>query len=294
MFAQARDIRKGSDEINRLALAPGFVEIWRGPTDTSQVTRKTEALHHDDGKFHSPYAGLARQGPTIMDRRLFFVSIKPNQIFIAAPNTFITYPRTSGLDKKKYDVSALESNVVHDDNLFNVYLGESIAPYVTLAPLTAALPIDKPSMMLPLDHSDCPANPKTGNVRHSGCEVDTSKLDTRMRSRWNTMSALWDDHRSKNDKKSLFQRLNFVGGLTSQLAWIRNRGDNPVRIAYTARGEPHCNTDYRHQCHLRQITVSSHLHKLKRGPLPVGYYQQRRVGNRRKTILHNKLGKKDP
>ena len=43
--------------------------------------------------------------------------------------------------------------VVHNDNLFDIYLGESVAPYVTLSPLTAALPVDKPSMTLPLDHS---------------------------------------------------------------------------------------------------------------------------------------------
>ena len=50
VFAQARDIRKGSDKIKRHPLAPGRVEIWRGPTDTPQVTRNAEALHHDDGE----------------------------------------------------------------------------------------------------------------------------------------------------------------------------------------------------------------------------------------------------
>ena len=238
VFAQARDIRKDSDEINRLALAPGFVEIWRGPTDTPEVTRQTETLHHDDGKFHSPYADIAMQGPTIVDRRLFFVTTEPNQTFMAAPNTFKTYPRTSGLDKKKYDVSALESNVVHDDNLFDVYLGESIAPYVALSPLTAALPVDKPTMTLPLDHTSCPANPRTGNIRHIGCVVDPAQLDTRMRTRWINMSTLWDANKGKNDKKSLYQRLNYHNISTSQLRWSRNSGERPIRIAYSTSGVP--------------------------------------------------------
>ena len=169
-----------------------------------------------------------------------YFSFRPNSndTFVAAPDTFITYPRTSGQDKKKYDVGVLSGKIVHDDNLFDVYLGESIAPYVTLAPLTAALPVDKPSMTLPLDHSLCPLHPKTGNVRHNACVVDTAQLDSRMRSRWNTMSSLWDANKGKNDKKSLYGRLNYHNILTSQLAWLRDPGNRPFRIAYTTSGEP--------------------------------------------------------
>ena len=240
MFARGRESGNDFDKIKRQAhaLAPGRVEVWRGPTDTPQVTRRTEALHHDDGEFHSPYADIARQGPSIRDRRLFFVSVEPNTTFMAAPNTFKTYPRKGPQDKKKYDVGVLDGNVAHADNLFDVYLGESIAPYVTLPPLTAALPVDKLSMTLPLDHRSCPANPKTGNIRHNECVVNTAQLDTRMRSRWNTMESLWDANKGKNDKKSLYQRLNYHNILTSQLDWLRNPGDRPVRIAYSAHGEP--------------------------------------------------------
>ena len=239
-FAQLRGRSNDFDKIRRRAhsLAPGRVEIWRGPTNTPQVTRRAETLHHDDGVFHSAYANIARQGPSIRDRRLFFVTSEPNQTFIAAPNTFKTYPRKRSQDKKKYDVSVLDGNVVHDDNLFDVFLGESIAPYVTLTPLKTALPLDKPSMTLPLDHSSCPAHPKTGNVRHNACVVDTTQLDTRMRTRWNTMSSLWDANKGKNDNKSLYERLNYHNEFTAQLAWLRNPGDHPIRIAYSAHGEP--------------------------------------------------------
>ena len=235
VFARTRDSGNDFDKIKRQAraLAPGQVEIWRGPTNTPQVTRQTKTLHHDDGKFHSPYADFARRGADVFDRRLYFVTAEPNQTKMAAPNTFITYPRTSSQDKKKYDVSVLSGNIVHDDNLFDVYLGEAIAPYVTLLPLTAVLPVDKPSMKLPLDHSSCPVNPKTKTVKHNACEVDVAKLDTRMRSRWNTMSSLWDANKGKNDNKSLYQNLNYLSKLTSQLNWLRKHGDRPVRIAYT-------------------------------------------------------------
>ena len=49
--------------------------MWRGnwEKDYAGIDRKSEVLHHDDGKFKSPYAELSSQGPTIVDRRLFFV-----------------------------------------------------------------------------------------------------------------------------------------------------------------------------------------------------------------------------
>ena len=240
VFAQGRESGNDFDKIKRQAraLAPGLVEIWRGPTDTPQVTRHAETLHHDDGKFHSPYADIAMEGPPIRDRRLFFVSVEPNQTFMAALNTFKTYPRRGALDKKKYDVGVLDGNVVHDDNLFDVYLGESIAPYVTLTPLKAALPVDKPSMTLPIVQISSPVNPKTKNMSRNAYEVETAQLDSRMRARWDTMSSLWDANKGKNDKKSLYERLNYHNLLTSQLEWLRNPGDRPVRVAYGASGVP--------------------------------------------------------
>ncbi len=239
-FAQARGSGNDFDQIKRQAraLAPGRVEIWRGPTDTPEVTRNLETLHHDDGEFHSQYANIAANGATIYDRRLFFVNVEPNQTFVAAPDTFITFPRKSSRDKKKYEVDVLNRNVIHEDNLFDVYLGESIAPYVALAPLKAALPVDKTSMTLPLDHGNCPVNTKTKTVRHSSCRVDVAKLDIRMRTRWNRMSSLWDANKGKNNTKSLYQNLNYINKLTSQLQWLRNPQDRPVRIAYTGITAP--------------------------------------------------------
>ena len=240
VFARGGESGNDFDKIKRQAraLAPGRVEIWRGPTDTHRVTRNTEALHHDDGKFHSPYADIAANGATIYDRRLFFVTFEPNQTLMAAPDTYATYPRRSTRDRKKYDVSALEGNVVHANNLFDVYLGESVAPYVMLEPLTAALPVNKPTMTLPLDHSSCPVHPKTGKPRHNACTVDVAALDTRMRSRWNKMSSLWDANKGNNNNKSLYQNLNYINKLTTQLAWLREPGDRPVRIAYTGITAP--------------------------------------------------------
>ena len=69
VFAQYTGAGQGT------ALAPATVQIWRGNwrEDYPGITKTSEALHHDDGKFKSPYAELSSQGPTITDRRLFFV-----------------------------------------------------------------------------------------------------------------------------------------------------------------------------------------------------------------------------
>ena len=238
----ARRVAKSSDlETNRESarpLAPGNVEIWRGATGTPSVTRLAERLHHDDGEFHSAYADFAQRGADIFDRRLYLVEVLANEGMFAFPDTFATYPRASSQDKKTYDISQLNGAVVHADNLFPVYLGESVAPYIALPPLTAVLPVIKSTMTLPLDHSRCAKNGKTGKIRHNACRVDTQELDVRMQERWPLMEALWDANKGKTNSLSLYQRLNYHSILTSQLGYLRNPGDRPARIAYTTSGRP--------------------------------------------------------
>ena len=242
------DLKRGRQ--GAIPLAPATVEIWRGPTNTPEVTRAIEPLHHDDGQFHSPYAERSMLGPTIVDRRLFFVTVTPNTGLFAASDTYITSPRIGGQDKKSYDISALQDNVVHSDNIFDVYLGESIAPYVALTPVKAALPVSKATMIMPLDHSDCPEDKRTGKVRHNACRVDILELDERMQHRWPIMESLWNANKGKSDDKALLQRLNFNRSLTTQLDYMRgkmrlNKSEQgasdviyPIRIAYAAAGRP--------------------------------------------------------
>ena len=238
-------------------LAPGPVEIWRGATvtpyvplrlrpgqmhvigatGTADAARTVVPLIHDDGTFRSPYEGFASRGADVFDRRLYFVTEHPHDNKFALPNTFVTYPREGSLDKKKYNVESLNGLIVNGDNLFNVFLGESLAPYVTLPPLKAALPVSKATLTIPLDHSGC-KQLKNGLIRHNACEVDKLELEPNMRARWEKMERLWDANKGKSDKKSLSQNLNWLNKLTSQLAYLRDPGDRPVRIAYTTNGRP--------------------------------------------------------
>ena len=83
VFAQYIGVGQGAP------LAPATVQVWRGDwqKDYAGISRKSEALHHDDGKFKSPYAELSSQGPTIFDRRLFFVETMPPTAMLPAANT---------------------------------------------------------------------------------------------------------------------------------------------------------------------------------------------------------------
>ena len=229
---------QNAEEVDPGPLAPGQVEIWSTPEGTKESVRTIEPLHHDDGKFHSPYAEHTMQGPTIVDRRLFFVSTSPNNVMAAAPGTQQTHPRTTKQDKKHYLVNDLDNMVLHDDNLFEVYLGESMVPFVALPPLTAGLPASKQNLDMPLDHSDCERDEKTGRCKKQRCEVDADQLDQRMRERWAVMERLWIENRGKSDTKSLTQNLNWLNKLTNQLNYLSSPGMRPVRIGYTTSGRP--------------------------------------------------------
>ena len=83
VFAQYIGVGQGAP------LAPATVQMWRGDwqKDYAGISRKSEALHHDDGKYKSPYAELSNNGATIYDRRLLFVEIVPHTAMLPTANT---------------------------------------------------------------------------------------------------------------------------------------------------------------------------------------------------------------
>ena len=234
----ARPYALGTDLEQGRPLAPGKVEIWQSSQGSNLTQRILAHLHHDDGQFHSPYAHWASQGPTIVDRRLFFVTATPNPVQTAPPGTWKTRPRLGTQDKKNYDVSALVDLPIHENNLFDIYLGETLAPFVTLPPLRAVLPVLKSDMVLPLDHSQCERDASTKKCRYSQCKVDVNHLDARMRYRWEIMEELWERNKGKTNCMTLIQNLNYLRKLTKQLEYLRNPADRPVRIGYTTNGRP--------------------------------------------------------
>ena len=211
-----------------VALAPGTVQVWRGnwQADYVGIKRNNEALHHDDGKFKSPYAALSSQGPTIYDRRLFFVETLPHTVAIPVGNSTNVQARQGSQDNVKYDRQLhMLDGVVHNDHLFDVYLGECVAPYVALEPLKAALPVHRPTMTIPLLPNG---------------DLDVAKLHDSMRRRWNNAAAMFHDSHAGRSITKLLDNLNHLNKMTDQLQYLRtsaNDGD-AVRVAYSTSGEP--------------------------------------------------------
>ena len=231
VFAEYKGMRHGA------ALAPATVQVWRGDWQHGydDIRRKSETLHHDDGKFKSPYAELSSQGPTIVDRRLFFVETVPHTAMIPTEDSTNVKPRIGKQDKMHYEgqLNQLEG-VVSNDNLFDVFLGECIAPYVALDPLKAVLPVQRPTMTMPLNHDNCEGN------KHDACRLEVTEFHATMQRRWNNAAELYREAHKTQAIKDLYSNLNHLNKLTSQLGYLRAAiaGDGTVRVAYTTQGQP--------------------------------------------------------
>ena len=218
-------------------LAPGTVQVWRGDwkENYAGISRKSEALHHDEGKFKSPYAELSSQGPTIVDRRLFFVETVPHTVMLPVANTTNVKPRLGNQDKKKYDGQLNQlDGVVHNDHLFDVYLGECIAPYVALDPLKAVLPVHRSTMTMPLNHDDCEDD------KHDACRLEVADLHSTMQRRWNNAVEMYREAHQNQAIKDLYSNLNYLNKLIDQLQYLQGgiAGNETIRIAYTTSGRP--------------------------------------------------------
>ena len=114
---------------------------------------------------------------------------------------------------------------MEDFHLFDVHLGETVVPYATLEPLKAVLPLKQGDDVIPSLVDG------TGGIRLSG-------LERRMRERWRTISGLWETYKAPANQLNLLGQLDYLHKLSSQLEWQRNPGVRPIRIAYSASGEP--------------------------------------------------------
>ncbi len=222
VFAQYAGAAQGT------ALAPATVQVWRGnwQNDYAGISRKSEALHHDDGTYKSPYAEVSANGATIQDRRLFFVDTLPHTVAIPIANSTNIRARQGSQDKVKYD-GQLQwlDGVVHNDHLFDVYMGECVVPYVALDPLKAVLPVHRPTMVVPMT---------------SDGELDVAGLHPSMQRRWNTAAEMYYEAHKNHEIKELYRRLNHLNALSGQLGYLQGStaSNGTTRIAYTTNGEP--------------------------------------------------------
>ncbi|WP_419840048.1 N-6 DNA methylase [Candidatus Poriferisodalis sp.] len=203
---------------------PNEVERWTGVPGTHGVERIVSRLAHDE-ELQSPYANRARNGATIFPRRLFFVVEDPLRGPVVAANSIRTNPRRGAQDKEPWrsvDLGAIHQQTVERTHLFDVALGESVAPYCMLDTLPALLPIsDEGSIVRQVSDRR---------------RIDPASLRWRMRERWSFVSEVWEQRRST----TLADQLDHMGKLSAQLAW-RSSGagdDAGPRVLYSASGHP--------------------------------------------------------
>ena len=196
-----------------------------GATD---VRRAQVSITDTSVEGDSPYVGYSRQGASIVPRCLFFVKETDNPAIVRAGQTVTVNPRRGSQDKepwKSLDLSSISEQTVEAAHVFDVHLGETIAPYVSLRPLQAAVPLRRGESRV-----------RTAADGVGGVHVGA--LSQRMRDRWRTVSSLWEESRSAANKMDLLAQLDYYGKLSSQLEWRQNPGDRPIRMAYNQSGAP--------------------------------------------------------
>ena len=201
---------------------PDQVERWEG-TPGGETTRSVTQLPAPDGG--SPYRPRARQGATIVPRCLFFVEETTADTSFTAAGTSLFNPRRGPQDKapwKNLPLGELAESTVETVHVFDVHLGETVAPYVTLPPLRAVLPISTEGKI----------------ERNTTGDVYLDSLSTRTRTRWQTMSNLWNQNKEATNRKTLLEQLDYLSKLSAQLSWQHDNQERPFRVVYTSSGRP--------------------------------------------------------
>ena len=219
--------RKLSQDASGKPLA-GSVERWWGSPGADNVRRESVGITHTDTARESPYGGYSRQGAVIVPRCLFFINETENTAIVQAAPTVTVNPRRGSQDKtpwKDLDLSAITGQTIEKRHLFDVHLGETVAPYVTLEPLKTLLPLNRGNAAIPSDEDG------TGGIR-------LGRLERRMRERWRWASRLWEENKALANGLNLLGQLDYMGKLSSQLEWQQDAGERPMRVVYTKSGEP--------------------------------------------------------
>ena len=217
-----------SGEAGEATPLAGTVERWLGKAGAADVRRAPSTLADTSVKVDSAYSAVSRQGAVIAPRCLFFVEETSNPAIVRAGQTVTVNPRRSSQEKepwKSLQLVALSEQTIETAHVFDIFLGETIAPYTTLEPSQAVLPLRHDDHQMPTDEDG------TGGIRLGG-------LSQRMRDRWQKASNLWETNRAVATKISLSGQLDYYGKLSSQLEWRREPGNRRIRVVYGSWGAP--------------------------------------------------------
>ncbi len=219
--------RRAGEAGGAVALSGG-VERWLGQAGSPAVRRARARITDTSEAGESAYAGYSRNGATIFPRVLFFVEEIENRAIIQARQTITVNPRRGRYDKepwKNLDLSEISEHTIESNHVYDVHMGETLVPYAILEPLKVVLPMRRSEDNIPIDPSG------VGGIRIGG-------LDRRMRRRWQTISQIWEQNKTRVNKLSLLEQLNYMSKLSSQLEWQQSQNNRSIRVIYNQSGAP--------------------------------------------------------
>ena len=199
-----------------------------GRAGSPNVTRELAPIADTSVSGESPYSAHSRQGATIVPRCLFFVEEIESSVAVQAGQTVTVDPRRGSQDNdpwKSLDLARITGQTVEEQHVFDVHLGETLAPYVMLMPLKAALPLKRSASGLTKDDAGIGG-------------IDLRWLERRMRARWRTVSDLWERNKAPATKLNLIEQLDYMSKLSTQLEWQQDLNNRPVRLVYSKSGRP--------------------------------------------------------
>lgn len=206
----------------------GNVERWVGKTGSDQIQRVLSSIIDTSIQGESPYEKRSREGASIYPRRLFFVTETPNVALVKLPNIIIVNPRRGVYDRQRWKnlgLARITRKAIEEDHVFDIHLGETVAPYTTLDPLRVVLPVKQSELRIHFD----PKGVGGANI---------AALGHRMRQRWQIINAMWEDNKAPSNKLNLINQIDHYRKLSTQLQWLQNPKEMPIRVAYSAGGRP--------------------------------------------------------
>jgi len=193
-------------------------DVWHGRFATATASRAEAVpkIHKDPGEpppppptRASPYAARFSQGATATPRFLFLVErTKAGPLGSGAGRWPIRSQRTSN-EKQPWKRLTGLTGTVERRFIRSLYLGESVLPFLLLAPAQAVIPWDRGRLL-------------------SGHD-DQLDLYPGLAKWWRAAESVWNHNRSSDDL-SLAQRLDFRKGLSRQFPSAEHR------VIYTKSG----------------------------------------------------------
>ena len=203
VFAERLEEQSGEGRRKPRGL-PASASQWLGP-EGGPYRRENVALRDTSSGYASPYGERARQGATIVPRCLFFVEEEESDAGIAADVVRVR-ARRGAQDKEPWrslDLAKIDNRPIEREYVWDVHLGETVAPYVLLDPLRAVLPMTPDTPMIERDESGI-----------HGVARDTLKRN--MARRWREINRIWEDNKSPNNKLTLLGQIDYMRKLSAQ------------------------------------------------------------------------------